>query len=194
MGKAATLLDEVGVDPIALIDMAPEIFREDPAEASHDHEGQKQAKEIDFQEFLKLVLEFRGSNTASLKDLRNMKDEMVSEFGSFKAKIMSMGRETGASKDNECVQGACPVPPYGMPPSLQLQNSSSDPQQDEFNAGMRDVEHLLRLLQRALKETRCPTSQGAAAANSERGLLEWAESLSRTTDSELQKLDVIRRQ
>merc|ERR1719343_1544799 len=74
--KAVTLLNEVGVDPIGLIDMAPTIFELDEDEEEDDDsfdEGtpkEPKEKEINFSEFMKIVLDLRGSNTASLKDLR----------------------------------------------------------------------------------------------------------------------------
>jgi len=90
---AVLLLDEVGVDPIALIDMAPSIFEEeeeeDEAEADVDEEDgtSKPPKEIDFSSFMKIVLDLRGSNSASLKDLRELKNDLVTEMENLKVSL-----------------------------------------------------------------------------------------------------------
>jgi F0F1-type ATP synthase assembly protein I len=93
--KAVTLLNEVGVDPIGLIDMAPTIFEPDEDEEEDDDssdEGKSNGpKEIDFTEFMKIVLDLRGSNTASLKDLREMKKELRDEIENLKISL-NVGR------------------------------------------------------------------------------------------------------
>jgi len=92
--KVATLLGEVGVDAIGLIDMAPSIF--DPGEEEEEEDAEDddssggktvQRKEIDFKEFMRIVLDLRGSNTASLKDLRELKQDLVHEIESLKVKL-----------------------------------------------------------------------------------------------------------
>jgi len=91
--QAVKLLDEMGIDPISLIDMAPTIFepREDDSDDDSDDGVERldssKGCEIDFQEFMKVVLDLRGSNAASLKDLRELKQDLVHEIESLKVKL-----------------------------------------------------------------------------------------------------------
>jgi len=81
MGDATIvqLLDEVGVDPIGLIDMASTIFLRDDCD---DEEI-----EITFQEFLEIVLEARGSTVACVKDIRDVKQAIMAELEDLKVKL-----------------------------------------------------------------------------------------------------------
>ncbi|CAK0864923.1 unnamed protein product [Prorocentrum cordatum] len=91
--QAVKLLDEMGIDPISLIDMAPTIFepREDDSDDDSDDGVERldssKGREIDFQEFMKVVLDLRGSNAASLKDLRELKKDLIDEVESLKMKL-----------------------------------------------------------------------------------------------------------
>mmetsp|Transcript_57859 Transcript_57859/g.188059 ORF Transcript_57859/g.188059 Transcript_57859/m.188059 type:complete len:704 (-) Transcript_57859:72-2183(-) len=58
--KAVWALSEVGVDPVGIVDYADYIFDEMTAEDSD--------KEISFEDFMQMVLELRGTNTATVKD------------------------------------------------------------------------------------------------------------------------------
>jgi len=91
--QAVKLLDEMGIDPISLIDMAPTIFepREDDSDDDSDDGVERldssKGREIDFQEFMKVVLDLRGSNAASLKDLRELKNDLVTEMENLKVSL-----------------------------------------------------------------------------------------------------------
>eukprot|EP00931_Biecheleriopsis_adriatica_P059528 TRINITY_DN35625_c0_g1_i1.p1 TRINITY_DN35625_c0_g1~~TRINITY_DN35625_c0_g1_i1.p1 ORF type:complete len:658 (+),score=109.51 TRINITY_DN35625_c0_g1_i1:59-2032(+) len=69
-GDAVKALHEVGVDPQSLIDFADLIFQEaDPSKECHD-------KKLTFGEFIQILMDMRGSNVASVKDLMNLKKTM----------------------------------------------------------------------------------------------------------------------
>jgi hypothetical protein len=61
--KALKCLDDVGVDVFALIDLADYIFTDESNEAI----------EIDFSRFMQIVLQLRGSNQATVKDLVDLR-------------------------------------------------------------------------------------------------------------------------
>ncbi|CAE7295343.1 SCN10A [Symbiodinium natans] len=61
--QAVKALKELGVDMLTLIDFADIIFQE----ASGDTEDE--VEELSFSEFMEVILQFRGSNTATVKDM-----------------------------------------------------------------------------------------------------------------------------
>jgi hypothetical protein len=58
--RTANILQEVGVDPVGLVDMAEVIFED----RDKDHTG------ISFEDFIDVVLNLRGSNPATVKDVK----------------------------------------------------------------------------------------------------------------------------
>ncbi|CAK0874352.1 unnamed protein product [Prorocentrum cordatum] len=111
--KVATLLGEVGVDAIGLIDMAPSIFdpEDEEDEDDDDDEGaSRPPKEISFTDFVKIVLDLRGSNAASLKDLRELKHDLVSEIESLKVRLNVSRRRRAASPGTAACRGGLPRP------------------------------------------------------------------------------------
>merc|ERR1719419_1250492 len=64
--KAAKMVQEVGVDVVGLVDFADFIFEND--------------RELTFAEFMELVLQLRGSNTATVKDIVDLRKLIVSEL------------------------------------------------------------------------------------------------------------------
>jgi len=57
--EAVVALNEVGVDPVGLVDFVDHIFEDEQVE-------------LDFESFMNVVLQFRGSNTATVKDIMNL--------------------------------------------------------------------------------------------------------------------------
>mmetsp|Transcript_86716 Transcript_86716/g.269576 ORF Transcript_86716/g.269576 Transcript_86716/m.269576 type:complete len:373 (+) Transcript_86716:1134-2252(+) len=64
--EATTVLKEVGVDVVALVDFADFIFQS-------DRQGQRFEKKLDFNEFMDLVLKLRGTNSATVRDIVEMR-------------------------------------------------------------------------------------------------------------------------
>lgn len=64
--EAAMALQEVGVDVVALVDFADFIFQS-------DRQGQQFEKKLDFEEFMDLILKLRGTNTATVRDMVDMR-------------------------------------------------------------------------------------------------------------------------
>jgi CRP-like cAMP-binding protein len=69
---AAKALTEVGVDVIGLVDFTDFIF--------------KDGRALSFPDFMELVLQLRGSNLATVKDLVDLRKMMVNEFEKFGAR------------------------------------------------------------------------------------------------------------
>mmetsp|Transcript_51374 Transcript_51374/g.130695 ORF Transcript_51374/g.130695 Transcript_51374/m.130695 type:complete len:490 (+) Transcript_51374:2-1471(+) len=62
---ATEALNEVDVDVIGLVDFADFIFA--------DEDGGKEERTLDFGKFMEVVLQFRGSNNATVKDIVNLR-------------------------------------------------------------------------------------------------------------------------
>jgi len=60
-------LEDVGVDPMSLVKLVDLIFE------SHDEDDQKQQGQLTFSEFMEVILTFRGSNTATVKDMTDLR-------------------------------------------------------------------------------------------------------------------------
>jgi len=78
---AANILQDVGVDVVGLVDVADTIFEADPEQADEE-------KNLSFAEFMNLVLDMRGSNTATLKDIMELRKHINSRFVSLECKIL----------------------------------------------------------------------------------------------------------
>lgn len=76
MPEAISALESVNVDPEGMIDFAQDWFQED---------GQEKA--ISFQEFMNIVLELRGGQQATLKDLMLMNKRANGKFSSLRGRM-----------------------------------------------------------------------------------------------------------
>jgi hypothetical protein len=108
--ESVKLLDEVGVDPIGLINLAPSIFNSEEDEqeddSSDDEEmASKAPKEINFRQFMEIVLDHRGTTTASLKDLRELKHDLVNEIENLKVKLNLSRRKSHSRRGSLCSDG-----------------------------------------------------------------------------------------
>lgn len=65
--KAARVLEDVGVDPIGLVDFADYIFSED-------------RPDLTFGDFMEIVLQLRGSNAASVKDIIDLRKIVLAQM------------------------------------------------------------------------------------------------------------------
>eukprot|EP00440_Ansanella_granifera_P058249 gb/GFBE01063137.1/.p1 GENE.gb/GFBE01063137.1/~~gb/GFBE01063137.1/.p1 ORF type:complete len:660 (+),score=126.26 gb/GFBE01063137.1/:1-1980(+) len=71
--KAATFLQEAGVDVVGLLDIADLIFQSDTF-------GREFDKQLSFKEFMNVLLALRGANTATVKDIVDFKKVMNTHF------------------------------------------------------------------------------------------------------------------
>jgi hypothetical protein len=67
--EAAQFMQSVGVDVVGLVEFSDFIF--------------KDGREMDFVDFVELVLQLRGSNQATVKDIVDMRKQMTAEFDRF---------------------------------------------------------------------------------------------------------------
>merc|ERR1712217_424222 len=74
-GEAVRCLQDVGVDVIGLVDFADFIFENDESE---DAGGD--GVELDFPKFVDLVLQLRGSNNATVKDIVDLRKFVQNQF------------------------------------------------------------------------------------------------------------------
>lgn len=78
---AANILQDTGVDVVGLVDVADTIFEANPEDADED-------RSLSFAEFMNLVLDLRGSNTATLKDITELRRHINSKFSHLENKIL----------------------------------------------------------------------------------------------------------
>merc|ERR1719160_1930100 len=64
---AVKVLQEVGVDVVGLVDFADYIFLD------VDGDGDEEEKELSFSKFMEVVLQLRGTNVATVKDIVDMR-------------------------------------------------------------------------------------------------------------------------
>ncbi|CAE8620225.1 unnamed protein product, partial [Polarella glacialis] len=101
--EAVRVLHECGVDPEGLVDFADFIFAaEAPAEEDDDDDDEEEKeKELSLEEFLAIVLQFRGSNMATVKDIVDLRKFVNTSFTTFETKV---------SKHLQLVQAGATVP------------------------------------------------------------------------------------
>jgi len=92
--KAVSILHEVGVDVVSLVDFADTIFEAgdgDGASGAHPGDGAQRKRHLTFGEFMGLILDLRGSNTARNKDIVNLQKHMNYKFQRLENRLMNMG-------------------------------------------------------------------------------------------------------
>merc|ERR1719507_1588713 len=80
--KAMTILQDVGVDVIGLVDFADTIF-DDACEAVGEDT-------LSFEDFMGLILDLRGSNTATVKDVVDLRRHINSRIENFENKLLEL--------------------------------------------------------------------------------------------------------
>merc|ERR1712037_403981 len=89
MGKA---LQGVGVDVIALFDYTEFVFQS--------------SRELSFPEFMDVILQLRGSNTATVKDIVDLRKLVVNEFDRFDGLLSRLGVDSAGRAVNRERLGA----------------------------------------------------------------------------------------
>merc|ERR1712178_571234 len=80
---AAKALNEVGVDVLALVDLADFIF--------------PKTGRVPFSKFITLMLQFRGSNTCTVKDIVDMRQYILSELHELERRILTSRKKEDTS-------------------------------------------------------------------------------------------------
>jgi voltage-gated sodium channel len=203
--KTVALLHEIGVDPIGLIDAAPSIFG--ATDRDDDDEGAGEAapglKQIDFEEFVEIVLSHQRSNTPSMKDLREMQQDLANGIENIRALLTSSKRRTSsglagmqlrASSTASTSVSAPWVPnlPCGLPDLSGCVSQSTTASFLKDGVDVQEVECLLILLQGALSRVQRPDLAGAVKTIHDQTLLDWADSVGETATSQLKNLHMLR--
>jgi len=77
-------LNEVGVDVVGLIDIADTIFE------SHDGDDAFGERQLTFGEFMEVILDMRGSKTARVKDIVNLRKHINFKFQRLETRLMDL--------------------------------------------------------------------------------------------------------
>jgi hypothetical protein len=92
--QAVRILKDVGVDVIGLVDFVDTIFEVEP-KMRRDSNGSvtselddEQEKKLGFAEFMGVVLDLRGTNPATVKDIIELRRYMTVRLGSLERKLM----------------------------------------------------------------------------------------------------------
>jgi len=122
---AISALVECGVDPLILIDMKDHLFTADDPDDPDEESNEEEEKTFTFNEFLDLVLQLRGSNRATVKemvDLRKYLGGLVHKLELRVAKRTSRLNSMACGDGDESPLSISPVPSarnlaVGVPPS-----------------------------------------------------------------------------
>merc|ERR550532_2752306 len=82
--KAMAILQDVGVDVIGLVDFADTIF-DDACEANGLDVSDDNGK-LSFEDFMGLILDLRGSNNATVKDVVDLRKHINARIENFEAR------------------------------------------------------------------------------------------------------------
>merc|ERR1719362_2284296 len=85
--KAASILHEVGVDVVGLVDFADTIFEPEPHEEDAEEEEYVE-RQLTFHEFMRVVLDLRGSKTARVKDVVNLRKHINGRFARLEQRLV----------------------------------------------------------------------------------------------------------
>jgi hypothetical protein len=83
---ATTILEDVGVDVVGLVDFADTIFEPDCS----DEVGETQEKVLSFADFMGVVLDLRGTNTATLRDITQLRKHINGRFTRLEQKLLEI--------------------------------------------------------------------------------------------------------
>jgi len=83
---ATTILEDVGVDVVGLVDFADTIFEADCS----DEFGEPQQKVLSFADFMGVILDLRGSNTATLRDITQLRNHINGRFTRLEQKLLEL--------------------------------------------------------------------------------------------------------
>lgn len=110
--KAMRILQDVDVDVVGLVDFKDTIFEPDAKE--DDDETAPEEKKLTVPEMMGLILDLRGSNTATVRDLVNLKKYLNGKFAAIDHKLARFSRHSGplhaphlSPRPSSAPHGAC---------------------------------------------------------------------------------------
>lgn len=111
--KAVSILQDVGVDVLGLVDFADTIFEPDL--------GQEEGEErlLDFASFMNVVLDLRGGNHATVKDIVNLRKYINGRFENLEHKLLQKQRPRSTTSTGSCSRGEQPFPQWQQLHKLQ---------------------------------------------------------------------------
>jgi len=80
--KALEILQEVGVDGVSLLDLQDTLFASDTNDPTNEEE-----KKLDFTEFMDLILDLRGGNHATVKDMVTLRKYFDARFARIEERL-----------------------------------------------------------------------------------------------------------
>merc|ERR1719237_898587 len=97
--RAMEILADVGIDVVGLVDFVDYIFEADNVDfLGHSTVHEAKEKTLTFGEFMKVILDMRGSNTATVRDIVDLRRFIIDKFKDLEARIAAaMLRSNGQS-------------------------------------------------------------------------------------------------
>lgn len=121
--KAVLILDAVGIDVVGLVDFVDSIF-----DADHFSEDGPHQKSLEFSEFMKTLLDLRGSNSATLKDIIELRKFVTDKMSHLDKRLSNLMPESPVERRLKGHSGASSP---GLDPA-------SNPGLDAFNLAAKD--------------------------------------------------------
>jgi len=90
--EAVKILHDTGVDVVGLVDLADEIFQEDT-------EDEDFGKTLTFEELMDHILEQRGANVSTVKDVQRLRKHVNSRFNALERKLIGGTTRTSTGDD-----------------------------------------------------------------------------------------------
>lgn len=123
--EAARALQDVGVDVVGLVDFTDFIF--------------KDGVELSFPNFMEMVLQLRGSNTATVKDIVDFRKFVMNELGRLEEKV-SQKIMSALASPMAGLRGLTPIQNISMASGSASPNRGARYSQAEYSIGFQDTE------------------------------------------------------
>jgi len=102
--KPARILQDVGVDVVGLVDFVDTIFEGEFCGYSEETVIFEE-KKLTFPEFMSLILDLRGGNTATVRDIVNLRKHLNARFDRLEHALQIPSKVPSLSQNNVCAQG-----------------------------------------------------------------------------------------
>jgi len=107
--KATSILYDVGVDVVYLVDVADTIFASDMGE-DEDHDAEHHEKQLSFDDFVRVVLDLRGTKTSRVKDVVNLRKHINGHFARLEQRLCEGGLPQKSSFEHDASSDKCAPP------------------------------------------------------------------------------------
>jgi hypothetical protein len=99
--QAVHILKEVGVDVVGLIDYVDTIFETDNF-----------TEELDFSDFVRVILDLRGTNPATVKDIIQLRKNLTGQLAQMEQRLIRMTTRPGSVANHTLTTQACDNPAH----------------------------------------------------------------------------------